>query len=122
MRGSLSLTALAAVVATASGAIIPLNEIRASASAPAPPAGKEPAPDWFVSLLASGDTSSSSTTKGSSAIASSPTIATPTTTISSKTTPSSISSAVPVVTSEITLTPVAAPSYVELYNCFLARR
>lgn len=123
MRGSMSLAALAAVITSASGAIIPLaemNEIRASASATAPvqavekeatPANaKGTVPAWFQELLAGSATISSSSSTISTQGTVTPPGVTPSTLATSPLIPSpSVPSASP-VTSELTLAPVPTPS------------
>lgn len=118
MRGTLSVAALAAFAATASGAIIPLSgisQIRASASAATPIQAVEKEgvsatetrtpPPWFQSLFSGSTTISSS---GSSI--STPAPVTPVA-VSSRTSTSSV----PVggaVTSDLTSIPAPTPSYV----------
>lgn len=115
------LAALAAVVASASGSIIPLaemNEMRASASAPSPvPAVEKEAgpaaangtvPAWFQALLAGTATiSTSATTCSTPAAVTSPDV-TPPVAASSTTSISKMPIDSP-VTSELTLNPVPTP-------------
>lgn len=122
MRGTLSVAALAAAVATASGAIIPLselNQIRTSASATTsiqavekeavPATETRTPPPWFQALLSGSVTISSSASSISKPAPNTPVA------VSSRTSTSSV----PVggtVTSDLTVTPVPTPSYVRLVH------
>lgn len=117
MRGSLSIAAMAAIAATASGGVIPLaevHEIRASAAATiaipgtekeaAPARVTSPLPSWFQALLPGTATiSSSSSATSTPAGTSTPVV---TSTSSTPVIPTPVTTSGSTVTSELTVTPV----------------